>query len=139
MEPVLTVEELIEFMAEEFPQTAYLFEIERIGTNFARVAMKVGYEHLRPGNTVSGPTMFLLADCAFYLATLGMIGRQALTVTTGSTINFMRKPGTGRLIGEARILKLGKLLSVGDVAIYSDGVEGAVAHATMTYAIPPRR
>ncbi len=139
MKPVLTAAELTEFMAEVFPQTAHLFAIDEVATNFARVRMKIGREHLRPGGTVSGPSMFLLADCAFYLATLAMIGREALTVTTSSAINFMRKPAHGDLIGEARILKLGRLLSVGDVTILSEGVDGPVAHATMTYAIPPKR
>jgi uncharacterized protein (TIGR00369 family) len=139
MKPVLNAAELTKFMAKEFPQTAHFFEIERIEANFARVRMKIGYEHLRPGGTVSGPTMFLLADCAFYLATLAMIGPVALTVTTSSTINFMRKPAPGDLTAEARILKLGKVLSVGDVTILSDGVDGPVAHAAMTYAIPPKR
>ena len=92
MQPVLTADELTEFMAEVFPQTAHFFSVEDVAANFARVRMKIGYEHLRPGGTVSGPSMFMLADCAFYLATLAMIGREALTVTTSSTINFMRKP-----------------------------------------------
>ena len=139
MKPVLTAEDLTEFMAEVFPQTAHFFEIQHVDANFARVRMKIAEEHLRPGGTVSGPTMFLLADCAFYMATLAMIGREALTVTTSSTINFMRKPAPGDLIGEARILKLGKLLSVGDVSIFSEGSKAPVAHATMTYAIPPKR
>ena len=82
--------------------------------------------------------MFTLTDYAFYVATLAMIGREALTVTTNLNINFMRKPGLTDLIAEARILKLGKVLAVGDVTLYSDGDDRPVAHASMTYAIPPR-
>ncbi len=81
-------------------------------------------------------SIFSLADCAFYVATLAMIGREALAVTTSLSINFLRKPARRDLIGEARILKLGKRLSVGDVTLYSEGDDRPVAHATMAYAIP---
>ncbi len=105
----------------------------------ARLRMPVDASHLRPGGTVSGPAMFTLADCAFYVATLAMIGREELTVTTSFGINFLRKPAERDLIGEARILRLGKRLSVGDVTLYSEGDDRPVAHATMTYAIPSRK
>ena len=94
---------------------------------------------LRPGGTVSGPAMFALADCAYYMATLAVLGREALAVTTSAAIDFMRKPAPGGLTAEARVLKLGRSLSVGDVLIFSDGVEGPVARASLTYSIPPAR
>ncbi|MBY8975547.1 PaaI family thioesterase [Rhodobacteraceae bacterium NNCM2] len=112
--------------------------IEEVSPHYARLRMPVDDSHLRPGGTVSGPSMFTLADCAFYVAVLAMIGREALTVTTNLNINFLRKPEAVDLIGEARILKLGKLLATGDVTLYSEGSDKPVAHATTTYAIPPR-
>jgi uncharacterized protein (TIGR00369 family) len=98
--------------------------------------MHISDEHLRPGGTVSGPTMFLLADVSFYLATLSMIGPKSLTVTTNCSINFLRKPNISDLISESRVLKIGKTLSVGDVLIYSKGIKEPVAHASLTYSIP---
>jgi uncharacterized protein (TIGR00369 family) len=98
--------------------------------------MHISDEHLRPGGTVSGPTMFLLADVSFYLATLSMIGPKSLTVTTNCSINFLRKPNISDLISETRVLKIGKTLSVGDVLIYSEGIKEPVAHASLTYSIP---
>ena len=82
--------------------------------------------------------MLTLADTAFYVATLAMIGPEALTVTTSLSMNFLAKPPAGAdLIGEARILRLGRVLSVGDVLIRSEGRDDApVAHASVTYAIP---
>lgn len=138
-EPVLTAPEIMEFLDEVFPQVRGEFEIERIASMEARVRLKVADRHLRPGGTVSGPSMFSLADCAFYVAVLAMIGRQALTVTTNCSINFMRKPDPADLVCEARILKLGKTLAVGDATLLSPGAAGPVAHATLTYAIPPAR
>jgi uncharacterized protein (TIGR00369 family) len=106
---------------------------------YLRVRMTAADADLRPGGTVSGPAMFMLADCAFYMATLAMIGREALAVTTSCAIDFMRKPGPGGLVADARILKLGRSLSVGDVMLFSDGTDGPVARASLTYSIPPAR
>ena len=105
-ELILSAPEIALYLAEVFPQTEGRFEIEDLCPLAARVRVKVGEEDLRPGGTVSGPTMFLAADVAFYIVTLGMVGRKALTVTTSATINFMRKPDPVDLIAEARILKL---------------------------------
>jgi uncharacterized protein (TIGR00369 family) len=124
------------FLKIEFPQVSKNFKILETKPNYLSMLMHISNEHLRPGGTVSGPTMFLLADVSFYLATLSMVGPKSLTVTTNCSINFLRKPAVSDLISEARVLKIGKTLSVGDVLIYSKDVEDPVAHATLTYAIP---
>ena len=137
MEPKLTATELTEFLDEVFPQVRGQMTIESVGPMAARLRMPVTEANLRPGGTVSGPAMFTLADCGFYVATLAMIGREALTVTTSLTINFLSKPPAADLTCEARILKLGRLLSVGECTLWSDGRrDGPVAHASVTYAIP---
>ena len=82
--------------------------------------------------------MFALADVTIYLAILARIGEVALAVTTNASIDFMRKPEAGRdLLAECRILKLGRVLAVGDVLIRSDGNDAPVARCSMTYSIPP--
>ena len=126
------------FLEAEFPQAATDFLVEEVGPMTARVRLKVADRHLRPGGTVSGPAMFALADVSIYLAILSMIGPKALTVTTNLSIDFMRKPvASADLIGEARLLKLGRQLAVGDVLIRSDGGDNPVARASVTYSIPP--
>lgn len=135
---VMDREALAAFLDEAFPQVARDFRVEAVAPMTARVRLCVAERHLRPGGTVSGPSMFALADVAFYLALLAMIGPKALAVTTNCSLDFMRKPEAGRdLIGEARILKLGRVLAVGDVILRSDGREEAVARAGLTYSIPP--
>jgi len=138
MQPVLTAAELAAFLDEVFPQIRGEAEIEAVGPMTARMRLTPAERHLRPGGTISGPTMFMLADVAFYVAVLAMIGREPLTVTTNLSINFLRKPALADLVAEARILKLGRSLAVGDATLVSDGVEAPVAHASVTYAIPPR-
>ena len=136
MNQLMTKEELNDFLEKEFPQVNKNFEILKVSNKNFSMLMHISSEHLRPGATVSGPTMFLLADVTFYLATLSVIGPKSLTVTTNCSINFLRKPNEKNLISEARILKLGKTLSVGDVLIYSEGIDEPVAHASLTYSIP---
>ncbi|MXU66284.1 PaaI family thioesterase [Oceanomicrobium pacificus] len=135
----MTAEEVSGFLADVFPQLAGRFEIVELAPMRARVRMRMQEADLRPGGTVSGPSMFALADVAFYIVTLAMIGPQALTVTTNCNINFMRKPAPGAMLGEARLMKLGRSLSVGDVTLTSEGSADVVAHAALTYAIPPQK
>ena len=126
------------FMREAFPQVAEDFVIEHVEAHAIRVRMPVSERNLRPGGTVSGPAMFALADVSIYLAVLAMIGPKALAVTTNCSIDFMRKPAAGAdLVAEARLLKLGRVLAVGDVLIRSDGIAAPVARAGLTYSIPP--
>jgi len=130
--------DLTAFLDREFPQTRGWFDIVDVTPDLVRVRRKIGEEHLRPGGTVSGPTIFGLADVAVYLATLSRIGPRALAVTTNCSIDFMRKPVADRdLLADTRLLKLGRSLAVGDVLIYSEGLENPVARASLTYAIPP--
>jgi uncharacterized protein (TIGR00369 family) len=129
---------LMAFLAEQFPQVANDFAIEEVAERSIRVRLIVTDKHLRPGGTVSGPSTFALADVAVYLGILAMIGPKELTVTTNCSIDFMRKPKAATdLICECRILKLGRVLAVGDCLIFSDGMAEPVAHATLTYSIPP--
>lgn len=138
MQPQMTPAQLQTFLNDAFPQVAEDFVIEAVGKMALRVRLKVTDQHLRPGGTVSGPSMFGLADVAVYLAIMGMIGPIGLAVTTSISMDFLRKPAAGTdLIAECQLLKLGKVLAVGDVLIRSEGGEAPVARASLTYSIPP--
>lgn len=140
MKCVMTIPEMEAFLGRDFPQVDGDFKIEELTEDGVTVRLRVAEKHLRPGGTVSGPSMFGLADVGVYLAVLSRIGPVALAVTTSCSVDFMRKPAAGRdLIAQTRLLKLGKLLAVGDVLIRSDGADAVVARATMTYAIPPKK
>ena len=126
------------FLDVAFEQVAGEFVVEEVAAESIRVRLVVAQKHLRPGGTVSGPSMFSLADVAAYLMTLARIGPQALAVTTNCSIDFMRKPASGvDLISDTRLLKLGRTLSVCDSIIYSEGQGQPVARASLTYSIPP--
>lgn len=133
-----TKEQIAAFMAAEFPQSMCV--VEAVGNGGASVSHHVGPDELRPGGTVSGPVLMGVADVALYVAILGEIGIVPLVVTTSLTINFLRKPSPGeRIIGECKLLKVGRSLAVGEVALYSKSSSEPVAHAVGTYSIPPKQ
>jgi uncharacterized protein (TIGR00369 family) len=129
--------ELETFLHREFPQMdENRYRIEEVRERYLRVRLPFHEAHLRPGGTISGPSLMSLSDTAMYLAILSQIGPVPLAVTTNLGINFLCRPGPVDVIAEARVLKLGKRLAVGDVALYSDGDPQMVAHATLTYSLP---
>lgn len=135
--PKMTADEIEGFMKRFFPQARMPIDIEELRDGFLRIRVTVADRHLRPGATVSGPTLMTISDTAMYYLVLGMIGPVALALTTNLNINFLRAPKLGDVIAEAEMLKLGKRLAVGQVTLYSIGSDDPVAHATVTYSIPP--
>lgn len=127
------------FLAREFPQIDHLeVEVDRVEEGLAVIRAPARESDLRPGGTVSGPAMMALADLAMYVLLLAHIGPVALAVTTSFNINFLRRPTVGHMRAEARLLKLGKRLAVGEIGIFSGEMPEPVAHATATYSIPDR-
>jgi uncharacterized protein (TIGR00369 family) len=140
MKTVMDAAALTAFLHSDFGQLAEDFAVEKVGEEGLVLRLKVAERHLRPGGTVSGPTIFALVDVAMYLDLLSRIGPVALAVTTNCSIDFLRKPAAGRdLLGEVRLLKLGRSLAVGDVLVFSEGTADPVARAGLTYSIPPER
>ena len=130
--------EMEAIFSKEFPQASFV--IESFDEGSVTIRRKVDEGDLRPGGTVSGPTMMGLADCAIYAAILREIGLVALAVTTSLNINFLRKPVADKdILGVCKLLKLGKTLAIGEVTIYSEGDDRAIAHSVGTYSIPPNK
>lgn len=135
----MTAQDVDDFLRREFPQifdSGYHLIVEATRHRFARLRLKYSDRHLRPGGTISGPAMFSLADVAMYACVLSHYGPVALAVTTNLNINFLRKPAPGDLLAEARLLKAGQRLAVGEIVLCSDGETEPAAHATATYSIP---
>ena len=139
--PKMTAQEVEDFIFSHFPTRDQQrhFLVEKVEEMSAQVRMVYHEKQLRPGGTISGPALMALADTAMWAVLVAMIGPVALAVTTNLNINFLRKPEQKDVIAEVRLLKLGKRLAVGDVVMYSDGDPQPVAHATLTYSIPPNR
>jgi uncharacterized protein (TIGR00369 family) len=138
---LLTRDEVEALLEREFPQLHYdgrFYHLEEVGPLFARMRLDYHERNVRPGGTLSGPSMMMLADLALYVAILGSAGPVTLAVTTNLSFNFLRKPAQRALIAECRLLKLGKRLAVGEVFLRSEGQDEVVCHATGTYSLPSR-
>ena len=136
---LITIPEFEALAREKLPIVAqYAIRAETIERG--RVVMRLPFDdgHLRPGGTISGPVMLLLADVAMYVVVLSLIGPVELAVTTSLNANFLRRPRPVDLIAKGSILKLGKRLAVGEVSVFSQGDDEPVTHVTATYSIPPR-
>src|SRR5215468_8897121 len=139
MAPRMTVAELGAFLRAELPQMFGSGEItiENADGETCLVRQRYSDSMLRPGGTISGPTLMALADCAMYVVLLSAIGPVALAVTTNLTINFLRKGAPGHDIhAAAKILKLGNRLAVGQVSLMQAASPDPIAHVTATYSIP---
>ena len=136
--PKITAEEFNALMGDEIPWAVDMgMTAEAIGPGEATIRLPFDDNMLRPGGTISGPTMMALADTTMYAVVLSAIGVVKLAVTTSFNINFLYRPSPADLMAEGRLLKLGKRLAVVEVTLHSDGHDEPVAHATGTYSIPP--
>jgi len=139
MKSEMTVEEILTLLDAEFPQARQLgWVLDSVGDGGAVLRLTLQDRHLRPGPSVAGPTLMSLVDTAMYFALLGAMGPTLRAVTTNLNINFMRGVGAGELLVEAKLLKAGKRLAVGEVSIRANGEPDLIAHATVTYSMPPR-
>ena len=141
--PRLSIEQVTALVDEHFPQVHEgngRIALEFLAPSTARLRMPQDPRSIRPGGTVSGPTMFKLADFSVYALLLAHLGEDALpAVTTSMTINFLSRPEAADLIAHTRLIKLGRRLAVAEIEIYSEGNPDMVAHATGTYALPSAR
>ena len=141
LKPAMNADEVNAFLRKVYPQLNDAFSDYFATDVFAggcTVRLNATDRHLRPGGTVSGPSLFTLADIGGYVCVLSHQGPEALSVTTSLNINFMRKAEAGPIDGHCRILKLGKSLMVFDIEMRTPANDQVVAHATGTYSIPPR-
>jgi len=135
--PVLDARGVTEFLDEVWPGITQTMHIESVTDRYARLRMTATPDRLRPGGIVSGPTLMSLADAAVWAAVLGMIGPVAMAVTADITMHFLRPVPAGDVVADARLYRVGRRLATGDVLVYADGDPEPVAHAVVTYAIPP--
>jgi uncharacterized protein (TIGR00369 family) len=135
----MSAADLQEFLAREFPDIEGLgIVVERVDERTITLRLPAASAMIRPGGTISGPTMFSLADVTVWLLILAQIGPVALAVTTSVGMNFLRKPPPGDLVAEGELLKLGRRLAIGHVRLHAEGSRDLVADASITYSIPPR-
>lgn len=134
--PRMSVDDIYTLVEQHFPQVRGYCEIVAIRDDELDCVVRYRDAFLRPGGTLSGPTLMALADTATYFLLLAMIGPRPLAVTTSLSINFLRKPPPADLHATARMLKLGSRLAVGEVHVRGGDDRALVAQASVTYSIP---
>jgi len=133
----VTTDKFNEIIQIELPSAAEIgIYLQDIDEGNAELVLPYNEISLRPGGTIAGPFMMMLADVCMFAVVLSMLGEIKLAVTTSLNINFLRKPSECDLIAKGNIIKMGKRLAVVEVSIYSE--DDIVAHATGTDSIPPR-
>lgn len=130
----MTAEAISAYLTQAFPEVDTP-RIVSADERQATLAMAVQKAHLRPGGTVSGPTLMALADTAMYALVLASVGIAVPAVTTQLSMTFLRRPKPGSLVAEATWLKRGKSLAVGAVHLHVEGDSEPCAHAVVTYAL----
>lgn len=137
---LLNADEFREILDERLPFGEMMgLSVDYFASDHVRLRAIYNERFLRPGGTIAGPIMMGLADAALYALVLSRIGLVELAVTTNLSINFLRRPAPGDVVADARMLKLGKRLAVGEVSLFSDSdsTQEPIAHVTGTYSIPP--
>ena len=136
MKNQISIKEISKKLKDIFPQVADKYEIISLKSNYSEVKLLSNNKNLRPGNTISGPSMFELADLSFYIAIMASTDLGDKSVTTNVSINFIKKPLLSNLLAISQIKKIGKRLVVGDVEILSEDKKQTYAQALFTYSIP---
>lgn len=134
----MTPDELDDFLARAFPDIQLPMRVVRSDGVADEVELVQPFDagQLRPGGTVSGPTLMTLADTVAYVAVVAGHGPEPLTVTSHLAIDFLRKPPPAGLRAVGRVLKRGRRQVLVTVDIRSEEGDELVAHATVTYALP---
>jgi len=133
----LSGEQLLEIYRFGFPHAdPEALIIDRLDDERLVLRHSMRAEHLRPGATLSGPTLMAMADVGTWLYVMAHIGPVLQTVTTSLHMDFLRRPDTSDLLAEVELVKLGRRLAVAAVRLRSDGKPELVAHANVTYSIP---
>ena len=81
------VKDLKTYFEKVFSQKASRFDFLEIDDGHSLVKLSPKKQDLRPGNTISGPVMFEIADCAFYAAVL-FKDPDPMSVTVNCAMNF---------------------------------------------------
>ena len=131
-------DEFLEIVRDGVPLVSQLdLSIENFEAGRVRILMPYSDLLQRPGGTISGPALMALADVTLYGVVMSLIGREELAVTTDLSFHFLSKPKPKGVVAEGVVLKLGRRLAIGEVAIYAEGEQQPICKAVGSYAIPP--
>ena len=138
MELKLTGAQIEALVRAALPQAQHgMFSVEEVRPGYARIRLPWQDWMMRPGPAISGPAQFTAADCAMFALVLSHIGPDVMAVTSDMTMHFLNRGKPGDVVAEARLLKMGRRLTVMDVVLFSGADPGKpIAHVSGSYALP---
>ena len=132
----LSFQQVQQHLDVHFSRAMHKFTLQAIDSDCIRIERKIYAEDLRPGHSVSGPTLMQIADFAAYVAIIANQGSVDAAFTTNLNINFLRQASADYLIiACAKVLKAGRNLATVDISIYSENSHELIAHATANFAL----
>jgi uncharacterized protein (TIGR00369 family) len=133
----LTVAQVNRYLETAYPHAARQLECVGLGDQSATVRWHFDETTLRPGRYIGGPTLFMAADCALWLAVFTAIGIVDMAVTSEMSIRFVRPAQGGDVLARATLDSVGGRRIVGTVHLWVDGSpDRIVAVAQGTYVRP---
>ena len=131
---VVTVAEINAFLEREFPATSN--RCEAVGKGWAIARLGQASTAIRPGDIISGTTVFGLCDEALWLACFTVIGIEPMTLTSEMSIRYLRPARGTELRARAELHDVGRRSLVGSIVAWTDDVDKPVAVAQGTYVRP---
>ena len=101
---------------ENEPIARYLgMRLEELTPGYAKIAMKIGQEHLNFNGLVFGGIIAAVADQAFAYATNSLVSQ---SIASQFNIHFINGASAGdELIAECRVLKSGRRVGVSEMTV----------------------
>jgi uncharacterized protein (TIGR00369 family) len=116
------------------PGRLFGFELASIERGTAIMTMQVRKRHKQIHGVVHGGILASLADTVGALAAYPLLPRKTRLATVEMKINYLEPVDRGKIVAEAKLLRLGRSLAVVECEV--QGADGTLAAiALITYAI----
>lgn len=126
--------DLAERIRNSAPGQLFGYELESIGEGKAVMSLLVADRHRQIHGVVHGGVLASLADTAGAMAAYAILPHGTRLATVEMTINYLEAVNGGKILAEARVLRLGRTLAVSECEI-KDAEGKLAAKSLLTFAI----
>ena len=138
MPAAITADEINAYLAEAFPISGQ--RCVEVGGRWAVAAITPDERSRRPGDIISGPTIFGLCDAVLWYALFGAVGLEPMALTSELSIRYLRPARGDTVFARAELHHVGKRSVIGSIRCWVDEAEDkTVAVAQGTYIRPHPR
>ena len=138
MPAAITADEINAYLTEAFPISGQ--RCLEVGERWAVAAITPDERSRRPGDIISGPTIFGLCDAVLWYALFGAVGLEPMALTSELSIRYLRPARGDTVFARAELHHVGKRSVIGSICCWVDEAEDkTVAVAQGTYIRPQTR